>query len=310
MNKFYSNGKLLLTGEYAVLDGALSLALPTKYGQSLTITKTDNSVLSWKSLDEKGNIWFVGEFDIKHTPEKQSLFASSRIDSNQEEIANTLLKILLEAKKLNPEFLKGGCGFEVVTKLTFPRDWGLGSSSTLINNIAQWAKVDAFKLLWNAFSGSGYDIACAQNNSPISYKVKNMNPEVTQVNFNPSFKDQLYFVYLNKKQNSREGINHYKLIKKSKSKFLNEISEITKQVISCNSLKEFERYINLHEELVSKIIDVPKVKDILFPNYFGSIKSLGAWGGDFILVSGNEKTPIYFKEKGFETVLNYSDIML
>jgi mevalonate kinase len=28
---FYSNGKLLLTGEYLVLDGAKSLALPTKF---------------------------------------------------------------------------------------------------------------------------------------------------------------------------------------------------------------------------------------------------------------------------------------
>ena len=32
---FYSNGKLLITGEYVVLDGAKALALPTKYGQNL-----------------------------------------------------------------------------------------------------------------------------------------------------------------------------------------------------------------------------------------------------------------------------------
>ena len=30
---FYSNGKLLITGEYVVLDGAKALALPTKFGQ-------------------------------------------------------------------------------------------------------------------------------------------------------------------------------------------------------------------------------------------------------------------------------------
>jgi len=33
MASFYSNGKLLITGEYLVLDGAKALALPTKYGQ-------------------------------------------------------------------------------------------------------------------------------------------------------------------------------------------------------------------------------------------------------------------------------------
>ena len=30
MEKFYSHGKLLITGEYAVLDGAKAIALPTK----------------------------------------------------------------------------------------------------------------------------------------------------------------------------------------------------------------------------------------------------------------------------------------
>ena len=34
---FYSNGKLLITGEYVVLDGAKALALPTKFGQSLLV---------------------------------------------------------------------------------------------------------------------------------------------------------------------------------------------------------------------------------------------------------------------------------
>ena len=38
--KFYSNGKLLMTGEYFVLNGALSLALPTVYGQYLEINDT------------------------------------------------------------------------------------------------------------------------------------------------------------------------------------------------------------------------------------------------------------------------------
>ena len=55
---YYSNGKLLLTGEYLVLDGALSLAVPTQFGQSLTVETIDERKLIWKSLDEKGNIWF------------------------------------------------------------------------------------------------------------------------------------------------------------------------------------------------------------------------------------------------------------
>ena len=55
---FYSHGKLLISGEYVVLDGALSLAIPTTYGQSLIVEPLDEPKLIWKSFDEKGTIWF------------------------------------------------------------------------------------------------------------------------------------------------------------------------------------------------------------------------------------------------------------
>ncbi|MGB5499701.1 MAG: GHMP kinase, partial [Maribacter sp.] len=55
--EFYSNGKLLMTGEYAVLDGAKAWAIPTTYGQSLTVLETDSKKIEWTSLDEKGSIW-------------------------------------------------------------------------------------------------------------------------------------------------------------------------------------------------------------------------------------------------------------
>ncbi len=47
---FYSNGKLLLTGEYLVLDGAKALALPTKMGQNLQVVTHDKPTISWKSF--------------------------------------------------------------------------------------------------------------------------------------------------------------------------------------------------------------------------------------------------------------------
>ncbi|PIZ07449.1 MAG: GHMP kinase, partial [Flavobacteriaceae bacterium CG_4_10_14_0_8_um_filter_34_31] len=45
---FYGNGKLLLTSEYLVLDGAKALAIPTKYGQYLEVEKLSEKVLLWK----------------------------------------------------------------------------------------------------------------------------------------------------------------------------------------------------------------------------------------------------------------------
>ncbi len=108
---------------------------------------------------------------------------NSEKEGSADFIAETLQDILVEARKLNPEFLQSEQGFLVKTNLTFPRDWGLGTSSTLINNIAQWAKVDAFQLLWNSFSGSGYDIANAQYNTPILYAAQQSKTRCKQSRF-------------------------------------------------------------------------------------------------------------------------------
>ncbi len=300
--KFYSNGKLLLTSEYLVLDGAKALALPTKFGQDLQVQKIETPELIWKSFDENKSLWFSIAFDVSDL--------NSKTKTKQENITKTLQNILLEARKMNPEFLSEGNGYHVTTNLTFPRNWGLGTSSTLINNIAQWAKIDAFTLLKNSFGGSGYDIACAQNNTPITYQIKNYKPVVTEVNFNPVFKEQLYFVHLNKKQDSKDGIAHYKNITKNKSAFAEEITQLTNTVLDSKSLIDFEKILLEHERIISSIIQRKTIQETLFSDYFGQTKSLGAWGGDFILATGNENTPHYFKNKGFETVIPYQKMIL
>jgi mevalonate kinase len=333
---FYSNGKLLLTGEYVVLDGALSLAVPTRYGQSLSVTGMDSShemgssQLIWHSLDHNGSVWFRGVFDLRQ------LFGNATPNPGGP-IEKTLIKILREARRMNPDFLKGtlekardgigkerdgigngkdGPGHKVTTQLDFPRDWGLGSSSTLINNIAQWAEVDAYTLLWNSFSGSGYDIACARHDHAITYRLERGNsihraiPRVRETDFDPPFRDQLYFVHLNKKQNSREGIANYRQQGFNRPGLVQRISEITRKAISCKTLKEFETLMTEHEALISKTLRIPTVKESFFPDYPGAVKSLGAWGGDFVLAMGNDGTPSYFRELGYDTVVPYSKMVL
>ena len=159
------------------------------------------------------------------------------------------------------------------------------------------------------FGGSGYDIACAQHNKPIAYQLQNGKTLVKEVYFNPSFKQQLYFVYLNKKQNSREGIAQYKL-NKPKELIINEISKISHKLINSKSLSEFESLMTLHEDYISQIIQQKPVKELLFNDFNGCIKSLGAWGGDFILVSSLENPSVYFKNKGFNTIIPFSDMIL
>jgi len=61
---FYSHGKLLLTGEYLVLDGAQALAIPTQKGQWLFIEETNAEGIHWQSFDENGNCWFETNFLI------------------------------------------------------------------------------------------------------------------------------------------------------------------------------------------------------------------------------------------------------
>lgn len=302
METYYSNGKLLLTGEYAILDGAKGFALPTKFGQYLKITPSKTGIVNWQSLNENNTVWFSADFRL----EDFKLISASDID-----IAERLSQILKQAKNLNPEFLTNYEGCFVDSELTFPKDWGLGSSSTLINNIANWAKLDPYLLLDATFGGSGYDIACARHNSPIFYSKNKSAPEINEVTFKPGFSKRLFFVYLNQKKNSRDAISSYRNLEFNKINLVNQISAITEQIVACTELTEFETLLNTHENLLSLTLQVPTIKEQLFKDYTtGCIKSLGAWGGDFILATGTLESMRYFSQKGFTTILPYSEMIL
>jgi mevalonate kinase len=174
---YYSNGKLLITGEYLVLDGAKSLALPTKFGQYLKISSGVLGQINWSSFDYDNSIWFEETIYFNEIVNFQHAGNLSERE--------TLIKILHEAYLLNSGFLDLSLGYSIATLLTFPKFWGLGTSSTLINNIAQWLQIDAFVLLNNSFGGSGYDIACAQHDSAIVYRLENELPIVNLVALHP-----------------------------------------------------------------------------------------------------------------------------
>jgi mevalonate kinase len=300
---FYSNGKLLITGEYLVLDGAKAFALPTKFGQNLIVEKGSNQFIHWKSYDSDNSLWFeesISFLDITETTTPEI-----------ETVKTTLISILHEAYLLNPEFITQSKGYTITTTLSFPKKWGLGTSSTLINNIAQWLQIDAFVLLKNSFGGSGYDIACAQNNTPILYSLEQGKPIVEKVIFNPEFAENLYFVYLNKKQSSKVAIASYYNNKNNhlaQNIALNDA--ITQSVIHATSLKLFAAAIEKHEIALSNILEMKTVKEALFPDFKGIIKSLGAWGGDFVLVISKENPNEYFIAKGYETIIPYHQMIL
>ncbi|MCM4160994.1 GHMP kinase [Antarcticibacterium flavum] len=305
--KFYSRGKLLLTGEYLVLDGTLSLAIPTKFGQSLEVTPAEGEFTTWKAFNKDGETWFESRLSFDGTDFRAE---ETTADPTQTGLTNKLLEILTEAHKLNPQLFRDQQAYKVVTQLEFDRQWGLGSSSTLINNIAQWFKIDAYQLLEKTFGGSGYDIAAAAAEGPITYELQGNGRNVLNVQFDPPFKDRLFFVYLNQKQNSRSSIAHYRQQPRENIQgAVSKASGLTASIISCDNLSEFNLLLNIHETLISGIINTPKIKTQLFPDFSGSIKSLGGWGGDFILATGGEEEKDYFRKKGYGVILGYEEMV-
>jgi mevalonate kinase len=301
---FYSNGKLLLTGEYIVLDGAKALALPTKFGQDLNVEPGTDRKILWKSFDSDGSVWFEDHISFDEiTAEKDPHAVLS--------IKGTLIEILHEAFLLNPEFINEKEGYIIETHLTFPKFWGLGTSSTLINNIAQWLGIDAFELLRNSFGGSGYDIACAQNDTPLVYQLVNELPKITPVDFKPGFTENLFFVYLNRKQSSKAAIaSYYNNRQFDLQQHIEILDRITENVLRAPNAGVFARELEKHESIMSDIIQMKTAKETFFPDFKGMIKSLGGWGGDFILVVAKENPAAYFRERGFETVIPYLDMIL
>ena len=82
---YKAHGKLLLTSEYAITQGAQGLAVPTKYGQKLNYISSDNNeYIRWDAKGENGKTWFWVEFDLDF----------KIINTSDLKVASTLIKHL------------------------------------------------------------------------------------------------------------------------------------------------------------------------------------------------------------------------
>lgn len=303
---FYGHGKLLLSGEYFVMDGAMALALPTSVGQSMKVKYRSSyqPTLNWKSFDHSGKVWFESDYDFWHfKPIKNQ-------DSAKQDFVQ---QVLLSVRMQNPHFLRDDMDVFVETKIEFPIEWGLGSSSTFIYNVAQWAYVSPFELVKKTIGGSGYDVACAQAMGPIRYHRADNKPQWESASFNPSFKDHIYFVYLGKKQSSMDEAIAFQEAKiEGRSQIVTEISHLTQEMISAQTLYTFNKIITTHEDIIASALGYEKAKDLYFKDFWGEIKSLGAWGGDFVMVTSDREpseTRDYFTSKGFSTFIPFNEIV-
>ena len=304
--KFHANGKLLITGEYLVLEGAEALAVPLRLGQSLTvncISKSQEQIIQWKALEDEC-IWFEAKIDYRNF---------EILHTTDNGIANRLVELLIHASRLSRHFLNEHCTYHIITRLEFHRNWGFGSSSTLIQMVARWAKLDPFDLFFTVANGSAFDIACACASGPILYKLDKKQPEIHPVSFAPSFTDKLYLVYLEKKQNSHATVEEFKKNMVISSGIIKNMNQITAGFYTTQNLARFQELMTEHEQLISSVLKIPSIKEVLFPDFQGSVKSLGAWGGDFIMAaSAEKKTDVkdYFEKNGFTTIFDFNDLAL
>lgn len=302
---YYSHGKLMVTGEYLALAGSLVLAVPLRFGQNMKVEMLPDTepCITWTAL-EYGRQWYG------------DVFRGSGFEPNNPNnpTSSNLQKLLLKASELNQAFPVRGFSFNIITDTNFSLNWGLGSSSTLISNLAFWAGVDPYTLLFDTVGGSGYDIACARSNEPIIYRFNGADhsPTVCKAGFDPSFSQNLWFVYTGSKQSSAKsiaGINPQNFDLQS----LERISELTLKMSRETDLQQFMQLIRVHEAVVARAINQEPLQEVRFDDFPGVIKSLGAWGGDFCMAASaqsQETVKQYFASRGCNTVFNFSEIVL
>lgn len=301
---YYSRGKLLLTGEYMVLHGALSLALPLRLGQHMHVRlQKGRSRIHWNA-NNLGSHWFNAVID----PVEWEIE-----DASDNATGNWLVNLLKAASEINPVLSGRKMSWHVDTELEFDLEWGLGSSSSLISNVAYWFGIDPYALFRRVAGGSGYDIFASRADSPLWYCLKDQRPVVQDVSFNPPFRDNIYFIFLGKKKKSEESISGFLKNVTPGKEDTNEITWLTEKITRSDDLHEFEELIEIHEDRLSRLLGMKTVKEERFADFQGSVKSLGAWGGDFAMMTWRntpEELMEYLHTKGIDVVFPYNEIIL
>ncbi len=299
----FAHGKLLLSAEYLVMHGSKALALPLQLGQSLRKIPSENRKrFTWKAT-YKQDTWFIAQFD----PSSLTI-----LETTDPEKAKALREMILACMALRPPFQEELINWDVVTALDFSPEWGLGSSSTLTALLAEWAEVNALELHTMVSEGSGYDVACAKAKGPILYEVSHRIPRYQHVPFLPSFSDSLYFAWLGTKQPTAVHLNQMTQRIQPGAKTILRFSTLTEEMMKASDLTTFQECMKKHEELLSGMLGIDMISTLRFPELPGVVKSLGAWGGDFVMIASdvNQKELFtYLYEKGIRVIYGFEDLI-
>ncbi|GAA5220176.1 GYDIA family GHMP kinase [Membranihabitans marinus] len=280
----------------------MALSAPLKWGQTMKVTESSGSDLRWVTLDHEGKKWFecilnLIDFSIEKT--------------NDEEKAKFIQQLVTSLIQLNSDFLSKWKKYKVDCVLEFNPAWGFGSSSTLITNLATWAEVSPFELFFETQVGSGFDIASAMADAPILYQKDDESLTFEEIDLSQVVIDHSVVFYRGNKVNSHGAVEKWKMGKKVKSVDIDQMNSLSNAITNCNSVSTYQDAVKEHELLVKKYIDVDCIQS-QFSDYEGTMKSLGAWGGDFGLAVHEDAdyTLQYLKTKGIDTAFKLGDILL
>ena len=76
--------------------------------------------------------------------------------------------------------------------------------------------------------------------------------------------------------------------------------------------EDFCTLLQVHENILARCLDREPIQR-QFPDFSGTLKSLGAWGGDFLLAVTEqpfEQMKAYFQSKGMNTIFKFQDLIL
>lgn len=285
MSEFFAPGKLLLSAEYAVLQGAQAIAVPTFKGQKLQVSEIEEELIRYSAFDYQGKPWL--DFILGKGEKPEELLVERIIGALAPDVSSK--------------------GIHLQSRLEFPREWGLGSSSTFISLMAKWLQKDVWPLFFEHLSGSGYDVAVAESNNCICYElVSSQKPQWHTVSI-PSFFKETGLVYLGRKQNSAKEVRRF-LQKDTSPALVKEISALSEKLLVLKNQSELEDWMQEHESLTSSMIGIEPIPSQILPDLKGTAKSLGAWGGDFLWFSRMEDK-MAFKEAGYKQVFEFSDLV-
>ena len=305
---FEARGKLMLTGEYLVLDGASALAVPTVVGQRLRVSATEDvDVLLWRSYDRHGACWLEEAFSRRRIQ-----LPPDRSDTSP---AGRLARLLHGALETHPLLWPVGTGLSLEATLEFDRTWGLGSSATLVYLIAAWAGADAYALNREEFGGSGYDIACAGASGPLVYRLADdaaRTPVIRALDGAPAWLGEAWLVHLGAKRDSRSAIADYRRpAGPDLARYVAEADGLTEALLAAEDAATAAELLRRHEALIGYVTHQRPVGRARFADFPGVVKSLGAWGGDFALALPTAGCAVaeYFAQHGLTTVVAARDLL-